>query len=113
MKESTEKALRHATQLLEQLAEKITPAGFKYHSEHTWLGMTHGGDIVTVFVFPDKDKHPSVRIYRVAYVRILTASADGSGLVEMPMFDETGDVDVVLARTDVPKPKKKGTKKNG
>jgi hypothetical protein len=67
MKPSTERALTHAQRLVEAAGDKLSPAGFKYHSERTWLGMTMGGDVIAVFVFPEPDKLPVVAIHRNEY----------------------------------------------
>lgn len=50
MRASTEKALKEATARCEAAGLKVKPAGFKYHSERSWLGMAENDDLILVEV---------------------------------------------------------------
>lgn len=50
MRESTKKALEEATRRCKDAGVKLSVAGFKYHAERIWLGVTEDDNVVLVEV---------------------------------------------------------------
>ena len=61
MKESTKKIMDAASELVTEAGMRMDPAGFKYHSERTWLGFTVCGKVIVVRV--PKEGKPLVSLY--------------------------------------------------
>lgn len=65
MKPSTKKAIDETTARLKGAGLELTEAGFKYHSERLWLGVTTDADIVRLEI--DKDGNAVTTLLRNDY----------------------------------------------
>ncbi len=79
MKESTRVAIERATQTLAKAGVALTEAGFKYHSERIWLGVTKDDSVVWLTI--GADGKSDMWLYRVDEDRdaLLEAAEDADG----------------------------------